>query len=245
MSNFVREVRQTLVPHRDDKHGPLPPMLVAMTVVTGLVDAFSYLLLGHVFVANMTGNVVLLGFALVGARGFSTTASILAIGSFSVGALVGGFVGSRFSHRRDRLLGTASSLQAVLISTSLVFAILSGTPVGTGYRYGLIGILALAMGIQNAAARKLAVPDLTTTVLTLTITGIAADSAFAGGPGSKSGLRLLSAVAMLSGALIGASFVVHSVIYVPLAIALLLTAAIAFTTQVLTTAGAPWVDLEG
>ena len=90
----------------------------------------------------------------------------------------------------------------------------------TGYRYSLIGVLAVAMGIQNAAACKLAVPDLTTTVLTLTITGIAADSVLAGGSGSKSGRRLLSAVAMLSGALVGASFVVHSVIYVPLAIAL-------------------------
>jgi uncharacterized membrane protein YoaK (UPF0700 family) len=245
MGNFVSEVRQTLVPRSGDKHGPLPPMLIAMTVVTGLVDAFSYLLLGHVFVANMTGNVVLLGFALIGARGFSTTASILAIASFSVGALIGGRVGSRFSHRRDRLLGTASSLQVVLISISLVFAIVSGTPVGTVYRYGLIGVLAVAMGIQNAAARKLAVPDLTTTVLTLTITGIAADSIFAGGSGSKSGRRLLSAVAMLSGALVGASFVVHSVIYVPLAIALLLTTAIAVTTQVFTTAGASWIDVEG
>ena len=130
MSNFVSEVRQTLIPRGDDRHGPLPPMLVAMTVVTGLVDAFSYLLLGHVFVANMTGNVVLLAFALVGAPGFSTTASILAIAAFSLGALVGGIVGSRFSHRRDRLLGTASSLQAMLISISLVFAISQRCPGG-------------------------------------------------------------------------------------------------------------------
>ena len=67
MSSFVSEIRQTIIPGRDTRDGPLPPLLVAMTLVTGLVDAFSYLLLGHVFVANMTGNVVLLGFALVGA----------------------------------------------------------------------------------------------------------------------------------------------------------------------------------
>jgi hypothetical protein len=42
----------------DRSHDPLPVLLVCMTVVTGLVDAFSYLSLGHVFVANMTGNVV-------------------------------------------------------------------------------------------------------------------------------------------------------------------------------------------
>ena len=69
MTAFLTDLRQTLLGSRDSKQGPLPPMLVTMTLVTGLVDAFSYLVLGHVFVANMTGNVVLLGFALVGAPG--------------------------------------------------------------------------------------------------------------------------------------------------------------------------------
>jgi hypothetical protein len=95
MSQFASELRQTIVPGRNTRHGPLPPVLVAMTLVTGLVDAFSYLVLGHVFVANMTGNVVLLGFALVGAPGFSIAASIAAIaalesGRSSVGRLVHG-----------------------------------------------------------------------------------------------------------------------------------------------------------
>ena len=81
MSVFT-EIRQTIVPDRDARHGPLPPLLVAMTFVTGLVDAFSYLLLGRVFVANMTGNVVLLGFALVGAPGFSIAASVVSIAFF-------------------------------------------------------------------------------------------------------------------------------------------------------------------
>jgi hypothetical protein len=56
--SFVSEVRQTLVPDLQGQHGPLPLLLIALTFVTGLVDAFSYLVLGHVFVANMTGNVV-------------------------------------------------------------------------------------------------------------------------------------------------------------------------------------------
>ena len=65
---FVDDVRDMLVPRRGSRHGPLPPLLLGLTVVTGLVDAFSYLLLGHVFVANMTGNVVFLGFAIAGAK---------------------------------------------------------------------------------------------------------------------------------------------------------------------------------
>src|SRR6202042_1967549 len=95
MNAFLTGAWETLVPQRDSRHGPLPPLLVAMTLVTGLVDAFSYLVLGHVFVANMTGNVVFLGFALVGAPGFSIAASAVALVSFWFGALVGGRLGSR------------------------------------------------------------------------------------------------------------------------------------------------------
>ena len=86
-SQFVEDVREVVVPHRGGRHGPLPPLLLCLTLVTGLVDAFSYLLLGHVFVANMTGNVVFLGFAIAGAPGFSIPASLVALGSFVCGAL--------------------------------------------------------------------------------------------------------------------------------------------------------------
>ena len=93
-NQFVDEVREMVVPRRAGRHGPLPPLLLGLTLVTGLVDAFSYLLLGHVFVANMTGNVVFLGFAIAGATGFSIPASLVALGSFVCGALIGGKAGS-------------------------------------------------------------------------------------------------------------------------------------------------------
>ena len=63
----------TLRPRRDSSDGLLPPLLLALTLVTGLVDATSYLKLGHVFVANMTGNVVFLGFGIAGAGGISVS----------------------------------------------------------------------------------------------------------------------------------------------------------------------------
>ena len=66
MNVFFAQIRQMIIPGRGGEYGPLPPLLVAMTMVTGLVDAFSYLVLGHVFVANMTGHVVFLAFALIG-----------------------------------------------------------------------------------------------------------------------------------------------------------------------------------
>jgi uncharacterized membrane protein YoaK (UPF0700 family) len=215
-----------------------------MTLVTGLVDAFSYLVLGHVFVANMTGNVVLLGFALAGAPGFSIPASAAAIASFGVGALVGGHTATRFSHHRGRLLSTAASMQTALFAASVVLAALSDNPVTGAYRYPLIVLLALSMGIQNAAVRKLAVPDLTTTVLTMTITGIAADSTIAGGKGSKAGRRLIAVAAMLVGGLVGAALVIHAHIFYPLLIVLIVTAIVAATAAILGKPEPAWVHPE-
>ena len=76
---------------------PLSPRLtvaalLTLTAVTGLVDAVSYLRLGHVFVANMTGNVVFLGFTADPHSGLSLAASLTAIGGFVVGAMAGGQV---------------------------------------------------------------------------------------------------------------------------------------------------------
>jgi uncharacterized membrane protein YoaK (UPF0700 family) len=96
------------------------------------------------------------------------------------------------------------------------------------------------MGIQNASARKLAVPDLTTTVLTLTITGIAADSVIAGGKGSIAGRRFIAVVAMLVGALIGAAFVIHADIVSPLLLALIAISIVAATSWALGRSDPAW-----
>ena len=239
MSVFFAQIRQMIIPGRGGEYGPLPPLLVAMTVVTGLVDAFSYLVLGHVFVANMTGNVVFLAFALAGARGFSLRAVVVALAAFCAGALAGGGLASRLGRHRGKLLSATAAVQALLLTAGVVIAALARSPMPAGDRYGLIMVLATSMGAQNATARRLAVPDLTT-VLTLTITGIAADSALAGGTGAKAGRRLVSVTAMLMGALVGALFVVHAQIVYPLMIALATVAIIAVTTRVLTRPDPAW-----
>src|SRR6266404_4014276 len=143
--------------------GPLPVLLLVLTGVTGLVDAVSYLKLGHVFVANMTGNVVFLGFAVADAADFSIPASLLAIAAFMAGALVGGWIGSRTGQHRGRLLALATYLQIALVGAALVVSMVGLDPEAALSQYSLITLLALAMGVQNAAARRLAVPDLTTT----------------------------------------------------------------------------------
>ncbi len=165
----LEEIRGTLWPSAGDRHGPLPPLLVTLTVVTGLVDAASYLKLGHVFVANMTGNVVFLGFALAGASGLSAGSSLVALGAFLFGALGGGWLGGRNPGHRGRMLRAAGFAQAPLMAAALLVAALGATPPDRGVRLALIALLALAMGVQNAAAQRLAVPELTTSVLTKTL----------------------------------------------------------------------------
>jgi uncharacterized membrane protein YoaK (UPF0700 family) len=210
---------ETVWPKRESRDGLLPPLLVLLTVVTGLVDAASYLNLGHVFVANMTGNVVFLGFALAGASGLSIWASLVALGSFLVGSAAGGRIGVRLGPQRGRLLRGALAAQLPAVAAALTLAAAGGDPVDGARANGLIALLALAMGVQNATARRLAVPDLTTTVLTLTLTGIAADSSLAGGAGSKIGRRLVAIGAMLLGGLVGALLALHIGTVAPLAAA--------------------------
>jgi uncharacterized membrane protein YoaK (UPF0700 family) len=227
VSTFVAEARQTVAPSRDGQDGLLPPLLVALTVVTGLVDAFSYLVLGHVFVANQTGNVVFFAFALAGVAGFSATASVAALGCFALGALALGRLGRSLAGRRELLLGVTAGIEALIVAETVTMTALSPVPMPAGLRYTLIVSLSLTMGAQNATARKLAVPDLTTTVLTLTITGIAADGPLASATGARAGRRLISIVAMFLGALVGALFVLHLHIVYPLVIALVILAVVA------------------
>lgn len=204
MNSQLSAAWRTVAPAHDDPHGPLPPLLVALTVVTGLVDAFSYLELGRVFVANMTGNVVFVAFALGGAPGFTWWASVLAVATFSAGAVVGGRIAHASGTHRARHLLIAEAGQTLLVGAAFVVALAVPTPYHDGALVILIVLLGMGMGIQNATARALAVPDLTTTVLTLTITGISADGSAAGGTDSRFGRRLVSIASMFAGGLIGA-----------------------------------------
>ena len=179
----------------------LPALLVALTAATGMVDAVSYLGLGHVFTANMTGNVVLLGFALAGAGQVSIPASLLAIAAFLAGAAGAGRLGRHMQVRRRRWIGMALGAEALLVVSAAFVAL----DVRRGTAYPVVVLLALAMGVRNATTRRLAIPDLTTTVLTLTLTGLAADTQNAGGePWPTVGRRVAAVAAMLLGAAVGA-----------------------------------------
>jgi uncharacterized membrane protein YoaK (UPF0700 family) len=207
----------------DPKHGPLPAALLTLTVVTGLVDAVSILALGRVFVANMTGNVVFVGFALAGAPGFSLAASLSALAGFLFGAATGGRLVSTLGKRRAALVRAGLTIELILVTAALVASAIDGRDLGNLMRDGVAAVLAVSMGIQNTVVRALKVPDLTTTVLTMTLTGIAADIRT---QGTAVALRRLLAVAtMLGGAALGAVLVIHSQPATALAVAVGLIAA--------------------
>ena len=151
--------------------------------------------------------------------------------AFLVGGVAGGRVASAIAGDPRRHVRTAVGIQATFVAAALVVAAADGDNPGRGVRYLLIALLAVAMGIQNAAARKLAVPDLTTTVLTLTLTGIASDSRLAGGDGARTGRRGLAVISMLVGALAGGLLVLHVDDAAPLALATALLVVVALAAS--------------
>jgi uncharacterized membrane protein YoaK (UPF0700 family) len=182
---------------------PLTRALLVLTFTTGVIDAASYLGLGHVFTANMTGNVVLLGFGIAGGSGLPVVSPIVSLLAFLVGATLGGRMAAVFPAGAVHLSRSMLIEIGVVLLAALLALVLDITP--NGFLGDLvIALLAFGMGVRNATVRRVKVADLTTTVLTMTLTGLAADSPLAGGDGEGSGRRTVAVLAMLVGAIAGA-----------------------------------------
>jgi uncharacterized membrane protein YoaK (UPF0700 family) len=223
----------------DPRHGPLPILLLLLTVNTGVVDAVSILSLGRVFVANMTGNVVFVGFAAAGAPGFSLSASLWALGGFVAGAYFGGVLARRIATHRGRLFATTVVIEALLLLAALIVSAAGGKALTTASIDTIAASAAAALGLQNAIVRKLAVPDLTTTVLTMTLTGIAADTGPAG-RGATIIRRALAVTAMFAGAIIGALIVLHDGRTAGLSIAVALVTAVSMSALIVARKPRAW-----
>jgi uncharacterized membrane protein YoaK (UPF0700 family) len=196
---------------------PLTRALLVLTFTTGLVDAVSYLALGRVFTANMTGNVVLLGFGIAGSGGLPVVAPLVSLVSFLAGSSAGGALVKRTAERHPALVARALAIEVSLLVGAAILAAASSVHPGNGSAYVLIVLMAFAMGVRNAAVRRIGVPDLTTTVLTMTLTGLAAELPPAG-TGKGSVRRLAAVAAMLVGAVAGALLLKTDVV-IPLALA--------------------------
>jgi uncharacterized membrane protein YoaK (UPF0700 family) len=197
---------------------PLAQTLLLLTFTAGLIDAVSYLGIGHVFTANMTGNIVFLGFGIAGAGGLPVLAPLISLAAFLAGAGGGGILASRMADRRSQHLARALSIEALLVGAAALVAAALDVHANELSGYVVIALLAVSMGARNATVRRLAVPDLTTTVLTMTLTGLAADSRLFGGSGEGTTRRVAAVLAMLIGALTGA-LLQKSSLFAPLAVA--------------------------
>jgi uncharacterized membrane protein YoaK (UPF0700 family) len=208
----------------DSLRHPLTRTLLVLTLTTGVIDAACYLGLGRVFAANMTGNVVLLGFGIAGSTGLPVVAPLVSLGAFLVGATVGGRMGTKLAPKETHL-SRAMLIEVGMVGLATLIAIVFDITPDHFSGDLIIALLAFAMGLRNATVRRLKIADLTTTVLTMTLTGLAADSPLAGGEGKGNWRRSAAVWSMLLGAVIGALLVKAD-----LALVLLAAAALALVT---------------
>jgi uncharacterized membrane protein YoaK (UPF0700 family) len=232
----VDGLRQAVV---DEKDGPLPAMLVALTVLAGVVDAASILGLGHVFVATITGNLVFVGLAVAGAHGFAVAPCLLSIGGFIVGALAGGHACRTARSHRGRALRNVLGVKLALAAVVTAIIVSVGGHPGAGTRDVAVVLLAMSMGCQLAAIRYLKVPDLLTVVLTLTITGALTERGL--GPFHPAVLRRAIAVlAFAVGAISGGLLVVDVSLSAALGLGLAIILAVTIAAHLASRSSADW-----
>jgi uncharacterized membrane protein YoaK (UPF0700 family) len=213
-------------------------LLLLLTMMSGVIDAVSILGLGRVFVANMTGNIVFIGFAIAGVPGFSLAASVAALGGFLLGAFIGDTMVDAYGKHRGLLLRNACGVEFVIVAVALVITHISDDDKSRSAKVAVAALCAIAMGIQNTAARRLAVPDLTTTVLTMTLTGIAADVRRSGA--ATITRRALAVSMMFVGAIVGALLTLHTRLAWALAVALFLLAVVTLAAALQSRRPAAW-----
>ena len=213
--------------------------MFALTAICGLVDSACFLALGGVFAELMTGNLLLIAFAL--ARGdllsAHVVAGLFAILPFALGAFVAGRFANRGHPMGGRLIGYPLEYAAVLLATLLALVmdprrvgplehdLATGGP-GEWARPVIVGLLAFGMGIHNALMRKHGVPDVATNVLTLTMTGLLSESRWAGGTSPHWQRRLLSVLIFFASAALGAWLLRFGVAAPLVAASLIFTAAL-------------------
>ncbi|MDF2560270.1 MAG: hypothetical protein K0R99_1716 [Microbacterium sp.] len=179
-------------------------MLMVLTFVTGVVDAVGFLALDRVFVGNMTGNIVILGMAVAGADGLPIMGPAIALGTFTSGAVV---AGAFLRVRRKEWSGAVTALlttSTVVLSGTGIAYVFPGMRESPGMALVASSLTAAVMGVQAAVARSLAVTDMTTVVVTSTLTSLASESLIEGGVRGLWNRRFAAIGVLFGGALLGA-----------------------------------------
>ena len=178
-------------------------LMLALTFSTGIIDAVGYLGLDRVFTGNMTGNVVILGMGLIGGTGLPVLGPAIALAGFMAGAAAGGRalrgVADAWTDKHTALFG---SVATVIVACAVPLVLIDEPSRLTAFC--VTAGLGIAMGGQAATARHVAVKDVTTVVVTSTLTGLASDSVLGKGGGQPWRRRAGAVVLIGTGAMAGA-----------------------------------------
>jgi len=183
--------------------------LLVLTAATGAVDGVSYLALDRVFTGNMTGNVLFIGFGIMGVQDIPVLNNLVALLTFLLGAALG----SRLTRSgTDGPVRLPRASIGVLTTTTVGTFVLAGVwlavgHLGTAEMVVLTGVLALLLGAQASAVKHIGIRDLSTVVVTMTMVNLAADSRLAGGGGPAWARRVGAIITMGLGALASAAIV--------------------------------------
>jgi uncharacterized membrane protein YoaK (UPF0700 family) len=185
-------------------------LLLTLTVAAGSADAVSYLGLGRVFTANMTGNLVLLGVAIGQGQVAGSLRSVIAFAGFGIGVLLGARATARST---ADVVWPASVTRVLVVELGLLVAFaavweLVGDHPSTPVLDVLIALSAGAMGMQTAAARRLGVMGVTTTFVTGTLASLITELASAGPDWSRSRRWAATIGCIVIGAAAGAALFV-------------------------------------
>lgn len=198
-----KEESVNLTRRTDDRESLHLALMLALTFSTGVVDAVGFLGLDRVFTANMTGNIVILGMGITGADNLPVVGPFVALMSFIAGATLAGATMRRAGSGWTRRFTTLLAIVALLIGAA---AVPISLPAGTWVPWMLLstGLLGGAMGLQAGAARHIAVPDLTTVVVTSALVALAYESPLGKRTPQRWVRRAAALVALVAGAAAGA-----------------------------------------
>jgi uncharacterized membrane protein YoaK (UPF0700 family) len=207
-------------------------LLLTLTVAAGSADAVSYLGLGHVFTANMTGNLVLLGVAIGQRQIAGSLRSVIAFAGFAIGVLVGSRATARATGDAVWPISVTVVFAAelsLLVAFTAVWEI-AGDRLSTLVLDALILLSAGAMGMQTAAARRLNVAGVTTTFVTGTLASLITEFASVGSDWARSKRWAATIVCIVIGAAAGAAVFVAWRPGAPLVSLLLVGSVVALAT---------------
>jgi uncharacterized membrane protein YoaK (UPF0700 family) len=209
-------------------------LLIWLSFGAGAVDAISFLGLGHVFTANMTGNIVLLGVAAGSAAGREATRAAVSLVAFT--AAVSTALWLTRQRRAGRLPGgivIAFAFEAVAQAGFLLGWLLASGRPGHALEAVLVGVSGVAMGFQSGAVTRLGIRGISTTYVTGTLVGLISELVSLSGSPRDWLRRGLVLVALLAGAAGGAVLITDARNLAPIP-------PLAITLLVGTAAGLEW-----